>query len=75
MWHYDVLDDYIKYYSADRLHFSLEINNYEMQMMAFHKRKAVDEIRHQNPMDRGRSEVENVPLSHTLQIILQFLVY
>ena len=28
-----------------------------------------------DPPIYGTSEVENVPLSHTLQIILQFLVY
>ena len=48
IWHYDGLDYYVKYYNTDRLHFSLDMNNYETPMMAFHKRKATDEIRHQN---------------------------
>ena len=33
---------------TDRMHFSLDMNNYETPMMAFHKRKATDKIRHQN---------------------------
>ena len=48
IWHYDGLDDYVEYYNTDRLHFSLDMSNYETPMMAFHKRKATDEIRHQN---------------------------
>ena len=49
-------DDYIEYYNADRLHFSLDMGRYEMpmMMMAFRKREAAGKIRHQNPMDRGR---------------------
>ena len=50
IWHYDGLDDYVEYYNTDRLHFSLDMSNYETPMMAFHKRKATDEIRHQNPI-------------------------
>ena len=49
IWHYSSLEDYIEYYNTDRLHFSLDINNYETPLMAFHKKKATDEIRHQNP--------------------------
>ena len=30
----------IEYYNTDRLHFSLDMSNYETPMMAFHKRKA-----------------------------------
>ena len=44
------LDDYIEYYNTDRLHFSLDMSIYETPMMAFHKRNAADEIKHQNPM-------------------------
>lgn len=47
--HYKNLDDYIEYYNTDRLHFSLDIDNYETPMMAFHNKKATDEIRLQNP--------------------------
>ena len=46
--HYPSLDDYIEHYT-DRLHFSLDIDNYETPLMAFHKKKVADEIRHQNP--------------------------
>ena len=49
IWHYPSLDDYIKYDNTDRLHFSLDIDNHETPLMAFHKKKATDEIRHQNP--------------------------
>ena len=37
IWNYSGLDDYIEYYNTDRLHFSLDINNYETPMIAFHK--------------------------------------
>ena len=50
IWHYDGLDNYVEYYNTDRLHFSLDMSSYETPMMAFHKRKATGEIRHQNPI-------------------------
>ena len=49
IWHYDTLDDYMECYNTDRLHFSLEIGNYETPLMAFHKKKITDKIKHQNP--------------------------
>lgn len=49
IWNYSSLADYIEYYNTDRLHFSLDIDNFETPMMAFHNKKATDEIRHQNP--------------------------
>ena len=49
IWRYPRLGDYIEYYNTDRLYFSLDINNYETPLMAFHKKRATDEIRHQNP--------------------------
>ena len=42
------LDDYIEYYNTDRLHFSLDIDNYETPLMAFRNKRATDEIRQQN---------------------------
>ena len=48
IWHYDELDDYIEYYNTDRLHFSLDIDNYETPLMAFRNKRATDEIRQQN---------------------------
>ena len=33
---------------TDRLHFSLDIDNYETPLMAFRKKKATDEIRNRN---------------------------
>ena len=47
IWHYGGLDDYIEYYT-DRLHFSLDIDNYETPLMAFRNKRAADEIRQQN---------------------------
>ena len=49
IWNYDGLDDYIKYYNTDQLHFSLDIDNYETQLMAFRNKKASDEIKRQTP--------------------------
>ncbi len=48
IWHYDGLDDYVEYYNTDRLHFSLDIDNYETPLMAFRNKRATDEIRQQN---------------------------
>ena len=49
IWHYGDLDDYIEYYNTDRLHFSLDMDNYETPLMAFHNKKASDEIRGKDP--------------------------
>ncbi|MYH03471.1 MAG: transposase [Cenarchaeum sp. SB0675_bin_21] len=49
IWYYLSLDDYIEYYNTARLHFSLDIDNYETPLMAFHKKKATVETRSQNP--------------------------
>ena len=48
IWHYRDLGDYIEYCNTDRLHFSLDINNYETPFMAFRNKKATDEVRQQN---------------------------
>ena len=58
IWHYDGLDDYVEYCNTDRLYFSLDLSNYETPLMAFHKRKTADEIRHQNPMASDLSDRE-----------------
>ena len=47
--HYNGLDDYIEYYNTDRLHFSLDTDNYETPLMAFRNRRATDETRRENP--------------------------
>ena len=47
IWHYGGLDVYVGYYT-DRLHFSLDIGNYEMPLMAFRNKRAIDEIKQQN---------------------------
>ena len=47
IWHHDGLGDYVEHYT-DRLHFSLDIDNYELPLMAFRNKRAIDEIRLQN---------------------------
>ena len=49
IWSHDSLDDYIEYYNTDRLHWALDIDNYETPMMAFRNKAATDEIRSKNP--------------------------
>ena len=49
IWNYASLDDYIEYYNTDRLHFSLDMDNYETPMMAFRNKKADEETRMRNP--------------------------
>ncbi len=48
IWHCGGLDGYVEYYT-DRLHFSLDIDNYKTPLMAFRNKKATDEIGRQNP--------------------------
>ncbi|MCE2508318.1 MAG: IS3 family transposase [Nitrosopumilaceae archaeon] len=43
------MDDYIEYYNTDRLHWALDIDNYETPLMAFRNKAATDDIRSQNP--------------------------
>lgn len=49
VWRYTCLDDYIEYYNTDRLHWALDIDNYETPLMAFHNKTATDYTRRQNP--------------------------
>ncbi len=44
-----VLGEYVDYYNESRLHFSLDIDNYETPPMAFRNKKATDAIRKNNP--------------------------
>ncbi len=53
IWHYGTLDGYIEYYNTDRLHFSLDMDNYETPLMAFRNKKAIDEIRDKDPKWMG----------------------
>ncbi len=41
------MDDYVEYYSIDRLHFSLDTDN-EMLLMVFRSRRTTDETRQQD---------------------------
>ena len=45
IWHYKNLDDYVEYHNTNRLHFSLDIDNYETPMMAFRNKRATDGLR------------------------------
>ena len=49
VWRYNCLDDYVEYYNTDRLHWALDIDNYETPLMAFHNKAATDEIKRQDP--------------------------
>ena len=48
IWHYGNLDDYIEY-NTDRLHFSLDMDNYRTPLVAFRNKKANDEIKDKDP--------------------------
>ena len=47
--HHDSMSAFIEYYNTKRLHWSLDIDNYETPMMAFKKKKATKAIRKSNP--------------------------
>ena len=47
--HYESLSEYIKYYNEGRLHFSLDIQNYETPRKSFSAKKATDAIRKKYP--------------------------
>ncbi len=49
MWNHESLSAYIGYYNDDRLHWSLDIDNYETPLRAFCDRKATEAIRKSNP--------------------------
>ncbi len=47
--HYGSLREYIDYYNESRLHFSLDIDNYETPRMAFRNKRATKAIRKNDP--------------------------
>ena len=49
IWSYPSMDDYTEYYNTNRLHFPLDMDNYEAPMMAFRNKTAANETRRQNP--------------------------
>ena len=49
MVHRDGVQEYIDYYNEKRLHWSLDIDNYEKPLEAFHSRKTTEAIRKDNP--------------------------
>ena len=49
IWRYGCLNDYIEYYDTDRLHWALDIDNYETPMMAFRNKAATNDVRSQDP--------------------------
>ena len=49
IWNYESLDAYIDYYNERRLHFSLDIDNYETPLMAFRNKRATEAIRKNDP--------------------------
>ena len=48
IWHYDGIGDYVEFYNERRLHFSLDMDNYETPLMAFYNRRATGETKTQN---------------------------
>ncbi len=47
--HYESLPEYIEYYNERRLHFSLDIANYETPLKAFSAKKATEETKAKDP--------------------------
>ena len=47
--HYESLPEYIEYYNERRLHFSLDIANYETPLKAFSTKKATEETKAKDP--------------------------
>ena len=47
--HYESLSAYIEYYNEKRLHFSLDIDNYQTPLRAFHDKMATRVIRENDP--------------------------
>ena len=51
--HYESLFEYIEYYNERRLHFSLDMHNYETPLKAFSARKTTEAIRTNDPQWMG----------------------
>ncbi len=49
IFHYESLSAYMEYYNEERLHFSLDIDNYQTPLRAFSDKKATDAIREGDP--------------------------
>ena len=49
VWRYACLDDYIGCYNTGRLHWALDIDDYETPLMAFRNKTATDDIRSRTP--------------------------
>ncbi len=49
IWNYESLGAYIDYYNERRLHWSLDIDNYETPLMAFRDKRATEAIRKEDP--------------------------
>ena len=47
--HYESLPEYIEYYNERRLHFSLDIRNYETPLKAFSAKRATEAIKENDP--------------------------
>ena len=54
--HYKNPPEYIEYYNKRRLHFSLDVDNYETSLKAFSAKKTTKEVR---TMDPNRMEAES----------------
>ena len=47
--HYESLPEYIEYHNERRLHFSLDIRNYETPLKAFSAKRATEAIKENDP--------------------------
>ncbi len=48
IWRYGCLDNYIEYSNTDRLHWELNMDNYETPMMEFRTKTTTNETKQQN---------------------------
>ena len=67
IWHYESMSAYIEYNNEKRLHFSLDIDNYQTPLRAFYDKKAAKAIRKGNPNGWRRTQMTSGPTFHILQ--------
>ena len=58
IWNYENLESYIDYYNERRLHFSLDMDNYETPLMAYRNKKVTAAIKADDPQWMERDAYE-----------------
>ena len=67
---YKSMEEYIEYYNNERLHFSLDIDNFEVPRSTFATKTATNEIRTSKPkMERRLSQMSKGHNFHIIQIL------